>query len=256
MDDGLGPFDGSDEPTEPMRPVRPGEQPHPHFVSGGGFRAPDDRGGPMPPLPPASPVWSPRGMSGQPEWPAARPIQRTPRLGAVARALEAARERQLSLGCGALAAIVLLGALVLAALTGSFAGFGNGGPFLPRPAIQAAPGNTSMPLPTPTYTATPTPSPTPSPTPLPTATPRPTATPAPLPTATPSPAVTPTLPPSPTPRPSPTPTALPGPGPTAPPGPTVAPAASPAASPGGSSAPADLPIAGGRSSGTCGCAAA
>jgi hypothetical protein len=202
MDDEMKPLDErnapeadalneQDTPTEPLPVVR-----HRGPAPNRGARRAE-----VPPLPPTSSRWPPRGANGNPpEWPGPS----AGRLAILERALQAARERQLSLGCGTVAAIMLLGAFVLAALGGGFAGFGNM-PLVPRPGIQAAPRPTVTPLPTPTVT------------------PFPTATPSPIPTVTPSPS--PTQPPSPTVEPSPTPASSPTPGasPTGTPSPTEVP---------------------------------
>lgn len=223
MDGGMRPTDDwsapgeSDEPTQPLPVIHPTNARTPR---------PDARRAEMPPLPPASPRWPPGGPGAsdpvsQQEWPRAR----SQRFSGIERALQAARDRQLSLGCGAIAAIVLLIALVFAALGGNFAGLG-GAPFVPHPNIQAAPRPTATKLPTPT--ATPRPTPTPSP--------LPTATPSPIPTATPAPSQSPTPIASPTPVPSPTavpsPTPPPSSSPTLQSSPISTPGATPATSPG------------------------
>lgn len=200
MDDGMCPMDdwsaldAPDEPTQPLPAVRPGRQ----------APSPNVRQARMPQLPPVAPRWPPRAPESGSEWPAARGRRFT----RIERALQAARDRQLSLGCGAVAALVLLGALVLAALSGTFASLGDV-PFAPHHnTIQAAPRPSATPLPTPTAT----PAPTPTPSPLPTATPPPIpmATPAPAPTIqpSPSPSPSPTAAPSPTPQSSPSATPL------------------------------------------------
>jgi hypothetical protein len=221
MDDELRPMDEwsapdeSDEPTQPLPVIRPGRR----------MPQPDTRHAEMPPLPPPAARWPPDEPSGDPalnpEWPGAHGRRFA---GGIERALLAARDRQLSLGCGAVAAIVLLGALVLAALGGNFAGLG-GAPFVPHPNIQAAPRPTATNLPTPA--ATPRPTPTPSPLPTATPLPSPTATPESSPTPQPSPSPSPI--PSPTPLPSPTtaPSPTPAPSPPIAPSPTTEPPASP-----------------------------
>lgn len=220
MDDGMRPLDDpaqrddSDEPTQPLPVIRPnGHTPLP-----GAWHAE------MPPLPPSAPRWPLRepGYDPMPRPPDRG--ERPRRFAGIERALQAAHDRQLSLGCGALAAIVLLGALVLAALGGNFAGLA-GAPFVPHPNIQAAPLPPATALPTPT--ATPRPTPTPSPLPSPTATPAP--APIPIPTATPAPSPSPSPSPtsSPLPNPSPSPSPSPLPSPSPPPSPIPSPSPSP-----------------------------
>ena len=130
----------------------------------------------------------------------------------VRRLLDAAGERQFNLGCGTLAALVLIVAALLAAVTNGWLPI-NAGPLDPQPASQANPAPPAPPTPTitphPSPTATPAPTDTPFPTAIPTDTPVPTASP--IPTQTPEP--TPTATPVPTATPSPTaePTATPAP---------------------------------------------
>ncbi|HEX6800638.1 MAG TPA: hypothetical protein VF116_23195 [Ktedonobacterales bacterium] len=229
MDDGMRPRDdwsapdASDEPTQPLPVIRPG---------GARMPQPNGRRAEMPPLPPAAPRWPPGGPGADDptpyqEWPG----ERSQRFSGIERALQAARDRQLSLGCGAITAIVLLVALVLAALGGNFAALG-GSPFVPHPNIQAAPRATATNLPTPTAS----PRPTPTPSPLPTATPSPIPTATPAPSSSPSPSPTPIS--SPTPVPSPTPAPSPSPPPQS--SPIATPGTTPASSPGEAS-PASSP---------------
>lgn len=173
----------------------------------------------------ASREWPARPSGNHLEWPlrtttneaAASPLQRF---------LDAAHERQFTLGCGTLAALVLIVAAFLAAFSNGWLST-NAGPLVPQPSIQANPVQFTTPIPTitprpsPTATLVPTDTPIPTVTPAPTATPFPTDTPIPtqtpisVPTASPPPATptqgpiaTPTIPqPAATPQPVTTPTA-------------------------------------------------
>ena len=158
-----------------------------------------------------------------PEWPL-----RTAATGAAAsplrRLLDAAHERQFSLGCGTLAALVLIVAALLAAFSNGRLPI-NAGPRDTQPSIQANPTQSTSPMPSVTPRPSPTATPVPTDTPIPTDTPVPTATP--VPTESPVPTQT----PNPLPTETPLPTAAPSPaqGPLATPapsGPTVAPASS------------------------------
>src|SRR5262249_51594210 len=133
-----------------------------------------------------------------PEWPLPprRPRPTPPPEGFLAF-LE---QRQLSLGCGVLAAMLLLSAGLLAAVTGGFVPFGpfgNGGA-VPTHGVEAKPLPTATSSPTATATQPPTP----------TATLSPTTTPLPLPTTTATPAATPEIIPTPLPVQPPTPTPI------------------------------------------------
>lgn len=170
--DGEGYADWAEQPTEPQPVVRPQQRPH-------------------------------DATGHAPLWPAVRPSAR--------RLAEAAHRRQFGLGFGVVAAVLILGAALVAALSGAL-------PFGPGsqpgyPSIQAGPGATPTPSPTATVLPTATPRPTPTPTTIPTATPNPTPTPLPTPTANPTPTVAPT--PTQAPVPTPTPTQAPAPLPTA-----------------------------------------
>jgi hypothetical protein len=138
--------------------------------------------------------WPAQLSSPHPEWPlrnesaaVATPLRRL---------LDAAHERQFSLGCGAVAALVLIVAAILAAFTNGWLP-GNASPVAPQPSIQANPAQSTAPIPTitprPTPTATPVPTDTPIPTdtPVPTDTPLPTESPIPTQTAIPSPTAAP-----------------------------------------------------------------
>lgn len=183
--------DWSEQPTEPQPVVRPRQ-------------------------------WVPAGYppGAAPHWPAPRPRRSARQLA------EAARRRQVGLGFGTLAAILILGAAVFAVFAGALPFGRSDQPTYPS--IQAGPGAT----PTPTATASPQPTATPRPTPTSTAAPAPTAypTPTPLPTATPQPTPTNVSTPPPTPTPTPAPTA------TAVPSPTAAPSRTAVPSPGAATA--------------------
>ena len=187
----------------------------------------------LPPLPPrAGPDWAeaptdPRlpvlpQLSTARQWASERPLWPTPAQqeaghSSVRRWLDRARERQLSVGCGALAALLLLGVCALGAMMNGLPFFGGG--VSPTQGVQANPAKPATPLPTSTATRTPTATPTSIPTatsaPTLTATPTTSPAPAPAPTATPLPGPSPTASPAPTATPDPTATPRPAPSPTA-----------------------------------------
>jgi hypothetical protein len=156
--------------------------------------------------------WPPHASGQHPEWPL-RAAAASTAASPLHRLLDAARERQFSLGCGAVAALVLIVAALLAAFTNGWLP-SSAGPIGPQPSSQANPIQSTTPTPAitprPSPTATPVPTDTPIPTetpapnvtPFPTESPIPTQTPVPSPTATPLPTETPT----PAQEPAPTPT--------------------------------------------------
>ncbi|HEX8037435.1 MAG TPA: hypothetical protein VF510_26500 [Ktedonobacterales bacterium] len=167
--------DWSDQPTQPQRRVEvhrdwPAQPSGPH---------------------PEWPLRSESGASGSP----------------LHRLLDAAHERQFNLGCGAVAALVLIVAAILAAFTNGWLP-GNASPVEPQPSIQANPAQSTAPIPTITPRPTPTATPVPTDTPIPTDTPVPTDTPlpteSPIPTQTSIPLPSPTAAPLPTETPAPT----------------------------------------------------
>ncbi len=139
--------------------------------------------------------WPAQSSGNRPEWPL-----RTASAGAAVsplhRLLDAAHERQFSLGCGTLATLVLLVAALLAAFSNGWLPF-NADLHQRQPSIQANPAKETAPIPTvtpqpsPTATPVPTNTPVPTDTPVPTESPVPTQTPIPAPTATPQPTANP-----------------------------------------------------------------
>ncbi|MGZ3677060.1 MAG: hypothetical protein ACXWQR_00650, partial [Ktedonobacterales bacterium] len=115
--------DWSDQPTQPQRRI------------GGHREWPAQPSGPHP-------AWPLRNESAA----SASPLHRL---------LDAAGERQFNLGCGAVAALVLIVAVILAAFTNGWLP-SNAGPVEPQPGIQANPAQPTVPIPT----ITPRPSPT------------------------------------------------------------------------------------------------
>lgn len=150
--------------------------------------------------------WPPRSSSPHPEWPL-RDATASAAASPLHRLIDAAHERQFTLGCGTVAALVLIVAALLAAITNGWL-LSSAGPIERQPNIQANPAQSTTPMPTitplpsPTVTPVPTDTPFPTVTPFPTETPVPTATP--LPTETPAPTQEPTVTPTP-PQPSATP---------------------------------------------------
>lgn len=148
--------------------------------------------------------WPSQPSGPRPEWPLRAATARTA-TSPLHRLLDAAHERQFNLGCGAVAALVLIVAAFVAAFTNGWLP-SNAGPIGPQPGIQANPAQSSLPIPTITPRPSPTATPVPTDTPIPTETPAPTTTPvpteSPIPTQTPIPS--PTATPLPTDTPAPT----------------------------------------------------
>lgn len=193
----------------------------------------------LPPLPEAQHSGERLGRpaGAQPVWPGER-------RSAAQRLVDAAHERRFSTVAGAIAAVVLLAAAVLGALTSGLVPFSSSS-LTHFPGVEAGPRPTNIPQPTVTPRPTPSSTPRPQPTATPAATPTPAATATPIPTATPAPSPTPapTAVPSPTPAPSPTPVPSPTPAPTAtpPPVPTATPVPTPQPTPQATAAPTATP---------------
>lgn len=135
--------------------------------------------------------WPAQSSGNRPEWPL-RTVATDAAVSPLHRLLDAAHERQFNLGCGTLAALVLLVAALVAAFSNGWLPT-NAGPRDSQPGIQASPAQSTAPIPTvtprpsPTATPIPTDTPVPTDTPIPTESPVPTQTPIPAPTETPQP---------------------------------------------------------------------
>ncbi len=136
--------------------------------------------------------WPAQSSDSRPEWPVGT-ASKGAAVSPLHRLLDAAHERQFSLGCGTLAALVLIVAALLAAFSNGWLP-SNAGPHQSQPSIRANPAESTAPMPTVTPRPSPTATPVPTDTPVPTETPIPTDTPvpteSPVPTQTPIPAPT------------------------------------------------------------------
>lgn len=132
--------------------------------------------------------WPAQSSDNRPEWPL-RAVATDAAASPLHRLLDAAHERQFNLGCGTLAALVLLVAALVAAFSNGWLPT-NAGPRDSQPGIQASPAQSTAPIPTVTPSPSPTATPIPTDTPVPTDTPIPTESPLPTQTSIPSPTET------------------------------------------------------------------